>query len=91
MCVKEQIMESLAIHPIICIDSLDCGLEMIEIPIRYLGPDYKGYYNPTQYRVLQSWQKELVFSQGCIITCADSNRLANVYHFVLYIFHNIVF
>jgi len=31
-------MELLAIHPVICVD---CKLDMIEISIKNLGPDYK--------------------------------------------------
>jgi len=48
MRIKRKIAETLAICPVICVD---CELDMIETPIRntYMGPDYKGYYNQTQY------------------------------------------
>jgi len=47
-----------------------CRLDITETP--NLGLDHKGCYIQTHNRVLHSW-KELLSSQGCVITCADND------------------
>jgi len=39
--------ESLVTQPVICVG---CKLDMIETPIRNLGPNYKEYYNQTWFK-----------------------------------------